>query len=148
MAKLFFLSYLLIVLTNPLVGQQQQTTESPRNLIRIEVIGTGDNLLGQRFVFKIKEELRKSEVFGLTLDQSIDRLQLRITTVDPLESLSLEGASLTDKITAYSAILLAVSGKNLKPQEYLRHGLSSFGDRRIQDAVELMLIEYTRGEVS
>lgn len=67
----------------------------------IEVIAeSGDDLVGSRLIYEVKEQIRKSYAFRLTTKEE-PRYQLRITTQDPLFSLTSEWHNL---MTVYSVV--------------------------------------------
>jgi hypothetical protein len=112
----------LFLLMLPLTSIAQENVPFP-----IELQHTGDDIVGSRLAYYVKEGLRKSS--GLTLSDDSDyRIQLSIVTLDP--SSNKDGYS-----TVYSAVWKLKFPTQLYPF-FLNQSVGTCGSRRIEDVAD------------
>jgi hypothetical protein len=77
----------------------------PDQKIPVEVASTAKDHIGKILVFKIKEEIRKSNAFKVTQNNQEHRLKLIIVTMDPFKNITVPGYA--GQSTNYSLVIVA-----------------------------------------
>lgn len=116
-----------------LVGTSQLWSQAPTTKTPVEIVSTSNDLVGQRLVYKVKENIRASNAMSLTFDTNIPRFQICIVTID--NNPNVQGGE-----TAYSAVFLW-NGPTLAFPFYLNSDVGFSGSARIDEAAQSIVAD-------
>ncbi|WP_157288443.1 hypothetical protein [Uliginosibacterium gangwonense] len=94
----------------------------------VEISSTTPDYVGQRLVFALKEEIRRSTSLGITFDRNKPRLQVNIVTLDP-------NSSMPGYSTSYSMVILWNNPSQPFPF-YLTQFVGTCGNSRILECAD------------
>lgn len=112
----------------PMIGVSSLWAQTPTVKTPVEVISTSNDLVGQRLVYKIKENIRASSGMELTFNTDIPRFQIIIVTID-------SNPNMQGNETVYSAVFLW-NGPKLAFPFYLNSDVGFSGSNRIDEAAQ------------
>jgi hypothetical protein len=107
-----------------------QITFAEANKIPVIVIDESTDSVGQRLVYKFKEEIRQSSTLSITLDQKAAALEIQISTMDRLP----DSPGLS---TMYSVVWVMTLGGTTRTFYY--NSLGYCGGNRVDEYAEIFL---------